>query len=58
MSQATFPYVELSGNYKFNDNWSAFAMGRIDRLPNEVKDSPMVNKSVSAIVWSGVTYTF
>nr|WP_318564845.1 MipA/OmpV family protein [Providencia stuartii] len=33
-------------------------MGRIDRLPNEVKDSPMVNKSVSAIVWSGVTYTF
>lgn len=52
------PYVELSGNYKFNDNWSAFAMGRIDRLPNEVKDNPMVNKSVSAIVWSGVTYTF
>lgn len=52
------PYVEVSGNYQFNENWSAFAMGRVDRLSNEVKDSPMVNKSVSAIMWSGVTYTF
>ncbi|BBG59035.1 MULTISPECIES: MipA/OmpV family protein [Providencia] len=52
------PYVELSGNYRFADNWTLFAMGRVDKLSNEVKDSPMVNKSYSAILWSGVTYTF
>ncbi|KLN96746.1 MipA/OmpV family protein [Moellerella wisconsensis] len=52
------PYLELQANYRFNQDWSVFAVGRVDRLSNEVKDSPMVNKSVSGIVWSGVTYTF
>lgn len=52
------PYVEISANYKFAENWDFFAMGRVDRLPSEVKDSPMVNKSVTAILWTGVTYTF
>ncbi|HEM7131100.1 MULTISPECIES: MipA/OmpV family protein [Providencia] len=52
------PYVEVTGNYRFDENWTVFAMGRVDRLPSEVKDSPMVNKDVSAIMWTGVTYTF
>ncbi|SQI37119.1 MltA-interacting protein precursor [Providencia alcalifaciens] len=52
------PYVELSANYRMTDSWSLFALGRVDKLSNEVKDSPMVNKSYSGIVWSGVTYTF
>lgn len=57
-SDSWTPYLELTANYRFNENWSAFGMGRIDSLPSEVKDSPMVNKSVSGILWSGVTYTF
>ncbi|HCH50718.1 MAG TPA: MltA-interacting protein MipA [Proteus sp.] len=52
------PYVELSANYKMTDSWNFFAMGRVDHLSSEVKDSPMVNKSVTAIVWTGVTYKF
>ena len=52
------PYLELSGNYRFDENWTAFASGRVDRLSNEVKDSPMVNKSVSAIILTGVSYKF
>ncbi|MBI6530525.1 MipA/OmpV family protein [Proteus vulgaris] len=52
------PYFEISANYKFAEKWNFFAMGRVDHLPSEVKDSPMVNKSVTAIVWTGVTYTF
>lgn len=50
--------LKFSANYKFAENWDFFAMGRVDRLPSEVKDSPMVNKSVTAILWTGVTYTF
>ncbi|OCQ52953.1 MltA-interacting protein precursor [Photorhabdus australis subsp. thailandensis] len=52
------PYLELSASYKFNQKWSAFVMGRIERLPDEIKDSPMVNKSYSSIAWAGITYSF
>ncbi|WP_118985948.1 MipA/OmpV family protein [Photorhabdus sp. CRCIA-P01] len=52
------PYLELSANYKFNQEWAVFMMGRVERLPSEIKDSPMVNKSYSSIVWTGVTYSF
>ncbi|MCS6751739.1 MipA/OmpV family protein, partial [Proteus mirabilis] len=52
------PYVEVSGHYQFDENWSAFAMGRIDLLPSEAKDSPMVDKKHTSILWTGVTYTF
>ncbi|HEM6867489.1 TPA: MipA/OmpV family protein, partial [Providencia rettgeri] len=57
-SDSWSPYLELSGNYRFDENWTAFAMGRVDFMSSEVKDSPMVNKDVSAILWTGVTYTF
>ncbi|WP_048607293.1 MipA/OmpV family protein, partial [Providencia rettgeri] len=55
-SDSWSPYLELSGNYRFDENWTAFAMGRVDFMSSEVKDSPMVNKDVSAILWTGVTY--
>ncbi|CAG9420675.1 MipA/OmpV family protein [Providencia alcalifaciens] len=57
-SSSWTPYMELSANYRMTDSWSLFALGRVDKLSSEVKDSPMVNKSYSAIMWSGVTYTF
>lgn len=52
------PYIEVTGHYQFDENWSAFAMGRIDLLPSEAKDSPMVDKKYTSILWTGVTYTF
>lgn len=52
------PYAELTATYRFNSTWSAFASGRYVRLDNEVKDSPMVDKSYSALFATGITYTF
>lgn len=52
------PYVELTANYKIDDSWSAFASGRCVRLDSEVKDSPMVDQSYSAIIATGITYSF
>ncbi|AKJ42593.1 MipA/OmpV family protein [Pragia fontium] len=52
------PYAELTANYRFNPNWSAFATGRYTRLDSEVKDSPMVDKSYTALIATGITYTF
>lgn len=52
------PYAELSARYNFTKEWQAFFTGRYIRLADEVKDSPMVDKSYSAVVWTGVTYTF
>lgn len=52
------PYAELSARYNFTKDWQAFFTGRYIRLADEVKDSPMVDKSYTAVVWTGVTYTF
>ncbi|CDH19505.1 MipA/OmpV family protein [Xenorhabdus bovienii] len=52
------PYLELSGYYTFDKNWTAFMMGRVEHLPSEVKNSPMTNRSYSGTLWSGITYTF
>lgn len=52
------PYAELTATYKINNSWSTYATGRYTRLASEVKDSPMVDRSYSAIVAGGVTYTF
>jgi len=52
------PYVELTANYKFNSNWNAFMTGRYISLSNEVKDSPMVDKSYTALLLTGVSYNF
>ncbi|WP_369788038.1 MipA/OmpV family protein [Rouxiella sp. WC2420] len=52
------PYVEVSAKYSFNPQWQAFVTGRYTRLTNEIKDSPMVNKSYTGLLMTGVTYTF
>ena len=57
-SSSWAPYVELTANYKIDDSWSAFASGRYVRLDSEVKDSPMVDQSYSAVIATGVTYSF
>lgn len=52
------PYAEISARYNFTRDWQGFFTGRYIRLADEVKDSPMVDKSYTAIVWTGVTYSF
>lgn len=51
-------YLELSVNYQINPSWNAFFMGRYINLGSEIKDSPMVDKSYTGLLWTGVTYSF
>lgn len=52
------PYLELSANYQINSNWSTWAVGRYTRLSDEVKDSPIVDRSYNALMSVGVSYRF
>ncbi|WP_342320976.1 MipA/OmpV family protein [Kosakonia sp. BYX6] len=52
------PYLELSVSYRLTSNWSVYGTGRYTRLSDEVKDSPMVDKSWSGLLSTGVTYRF
>jgi len=52
------PYVEVSARYSFAPQWQAFFTGRYIRLADEVKDSPMVDKSYTGVVMTGISYTF
>nr|WP_234479945.1 MipA/OmpV family protein [Erwinia sp. S38] len=52
------PYLELTGGWKISDSWNATVSGRYVRLGDEIKDSPMVDKSSQVLLWSGISYTF
>jgi len=52
------PYVELSASYQIAPQWNASVMGRYVRFDSEIKDSPMIDKSGQALIWTGVSYTF
>lgn len=52
------PYVEISAKYTFAPRWQAFVTGRYTRLTHEIKNSPMVNKSYTGVITTGVTYSF
>lgn len=52
------PYLELTVSYRFADNWSVYGTGRYSHLSDEIKDSPMVDKSWSGLLSTGVTYRF
>jgi outer membrane protein len=52
------PYLELSANYRFLGDWSVYGVARYTRLSNEITDSPMVDKSWSGLISTGITYTF
>lgn len=52
------PYLELSANYNFIGNWSAYATARYTHLSDEVTDSPMVDKSWTGLISTGITYKF
>jgi len=52
------PYLELSASYKFATDWNVYGTGRYARLSDEIKDSPMVDKSWAGAFSVGVTYSF
>lgn len=52
------PYLEVTANYAINQNWNASVSGRYIRLSDEVKDSPMVDRSSQVALWTGISYTF
>ena len=51
------PYLELSANYRFLGDWSVYGIARYTRLSDEITDSPMVDKSWSGLISTGITYT-
>ena len=52
------PYLELTVNYRLTSDWTLYGTGRYNRLSDEEKDSPMVNKSWTGLFSTGVTYSF
>lgn len=52
------PYLEMSANYRFAGNWSVYGTARYTHLSDEVTDSPMIDKSWTGLLATGVTYTF
>ncbi|WP_261278058.1 MipA/OmpV family protein [Serratia quinivorans] len=52
------PYLELSASYQLTPQWTTFITGRYTHLANSITDSPMVDKSGSGMLWTGVTYRF
>ncbi|NEN67492.1 MipA/OmpV family protein, partial [Escherichia coli] len=52
------PYLELAANYRFLGDWSVYGIARYTRLSDEITDSPMVDKSWSGLISTGITYTF
>lgn len=52
------PYLELTTYYRINADWNAFFAGRFVQLSSQIKDSPMIAKSYTGMLWSGVTYRF
>ncbi|EBO3633855.1 MipA/OmpV family protein [Salmonella enterica] len=52
------PYLELSANYNLLGNWSVYGTARYTRLSDEVTNSPMVDKSWTGLLSTGITYKF
>ncbi|MEC5341320.1 MipA/OmpV family protein [Brenneria populi] len=52
------PYAELALRYHFTPAWTTFVSARYEALPDEVKNSPMVDKNGVGAISAGVSYTF
>ncbi|WP_436435169.1 MipA/OmpV family protein [Lonsdalea quercina] len=52
------PYLELSVGYTITPRWNTWIIGRYTRLSDEVKSSPMVEKSDSLMLGGGISYAF
>lgn len=52
------PYLELSISYQLTEKLSVYGTGRYTHVADEIKDSPMVDKSWAGLLSTGVTYNF
>lgn len=52
------PYLEVSANYTFAGHWGVYGAARYRRLSDEVKNSPLVDKSWDGLFSAGLTYRF
>lgn len=52
------PYAELALRYHVTPAWTTFASARYEALPDEVKNSPMVDKDGVGLVSAGFSYKF
>ncbi|ANG93028.1 MipA/OmpV family protein [Lelliottia amnigena] len=52
------PYAEVNVNYTLTSSWNVYGGARYTLLPNEVKNSPMIEKDSLLSLWTGVSYTF
>lgn len=52
------PFLSLEANWRFAENWSLMASGRVDFLGSEIKDSPMVDDDQVFKIFTGVKYNF
>ena len=52
------PYIDASTMYSITKNWGIFLTSRYERMPSEIKDSPMVSRSGNLVIESGITYSF
>ena len=57
-SAATFARLGLNGSYRLFDNWQLFANISWEPLPDQVTDSPLVDKDELFSAYVGVHYTF
>ncbi len=58
VSSNFFPYLGLHAQYRITERWSAVAGTRLNVLTGDVKDSPMVDKSVTVSGFLGATFSF
>ncbi|MDN6276318.1 MipA/OmpV family protein [Psychrobacter sp.] len=52
------PYVSVSANYDFSENWAGFANQSLSYVPNEQFDSPMVDSRTESTTTLGLLYKF
>ena len=52
------PYLELSANYRFAGSCNVYGTARYTRLSDEITGSPIIDKSWTGLLSTGVTYTF
>ncbi len=52
------PYIEVSADYTFASNWGLYGIVRYNHLSDEVKNSPMVDRSWEGLFSTGITYHF
>lgn len=52
------PYIGLGVDWEIDEQWDVFCQGEVVFPANEIKDSPMVNKSNSKNLSFGIVYSF